>query len=518
MKGLFWEGNRMTDFRKSRNTQKEKTGAANDKKDRKRSGSFAEKRFSKGAAPFSNRTQRVEREIHTRNDGQKSGIVPRRVALDILLDVSKNNAYAQLALEKRLSQIQLERRDVALVTQLVYGTIEKRITLDYRINQFLKSEEPLDATIKEILRMGVYQLFYLDRIPDMAAVDESVTLTRTMGFEGMTGLVNAVLRNMLRQKDELKWPDPASDQIQYLSVMCSAPEALCRLLVSAYGFDRAKEILQYNKKDRFQSIRVNRLRCDDARLKHLLRDDGVEFVPGLIDGTYRVTRAGDLSKMRGYQNGLFCIQGESSVLAARAVDAKPGQSVLDACAAPGGKTAVLSEMMNDTGRVYAWDTHSHRVDLIRGMVNRLKLENVRPALRDARSARPEMNKTLDAALIDAPCSGTGVIYEKPDLKYRVTEQEIQELIAIQYQILEAVSPMVKTGGTLVYSTCSILPEENEKQIQAFLERHSDYKIESLDYLLPEQLKGKEGKYGLQLFTDRDDIDGFYIAKLRRVNE
>lgn len=167
--------------------------------------------------------------------------------------------------------------------------------------------------------------------------------------------------------------------------------------------------------------------------------------------------------MRAFQNGLFTIQGESSVLAARMVGAKPGQTVLDACAAPGGKTAVLSEMMGDTGRVYAWDTHAHRVELIRGTMNRLKLENVRPAVKDASVPREDMAMTLDAALVDAPCSGTGVMNEKPDVKYRVTEEGVQALCRTQKDILDAIAPMVKVGGTLVYSTCSILPQETRSR-------------------------------------------------------
>ena len=246
---------------------------------------------------------------------------------------------------------------------------------------------------------------------------------------------------------------------------------------------------------------------------------------------YKVHSAGDMTRMRAFQNGLFTIQGESSVLAARMVGAKPGQTVLDACAAPGGKTAVLSEMMGDTGRVYAWDTHAHRVELIRGTMNRLKLENVRPAVKDASVPREDMAMTLDAALVerglaqsrekaqalvDAPCSGTGVMNEKPDVKYRVTEEGVQALCRTQKDILDAVAPMVKVGGTLVYSTCSILPQENEEQIRAFLERHPEYEIQPMGAELPEKLAAHENACGLQMFAHRDGTDGFYVCRMRRV--
>lgn len=443
-------------------------------------------------------------------------LAPRRVALETLLDVSRSDAYASLALDKRLAQANLPRRDRAFVTQLVYGTLENRITLDWRIDQFLEGEKEIEQTVREILRMGAYQLFYLDRVPDMAAVDESVSLTRAMGLEALTGLVNGVLRNMIRGKNDVVWPKPQDDAVKYLSIMFSAPEALCEMLVKAYGEHDAMEILRYRPKDRMVTVRVNYLRCDDARLRSLFADDELDFEPGTLEGVYKVHGAGDMTRMRAFQNGLFTIQGESSVLAARMVGAKPGQTVLDACAAPGGKTAVLSEMMNDTGRVYAWDTHAHRVELIRGTVNRLKLENVRPAVKDASVPREDMAMTLDAALIDAPCSGTGVMTEKPDVKYRVTAEGVQSLCLTQAAILDAVAPMVKVGGTLVYSTCSILPQENEEQIKLFLARHPEYEVWRMDSELPEKLAAHEGEYGLQMFAHRDGTDGFYVCRLRRV--
>ncbi len=443
-------------------------------------------------------------------------LAPRRVALETLLDVSRSDAYASLALDKRLAQANLPRRDRAFVTQLVYGTLENRITLDWRIDQFLEGEKEIEQTVREILRMGAYQLFYLDRVPDMAAVDESVSLTRAMGLEALTGLVNGVLRNMIRGKNDVVWPKPQDDAVKYLSIMFSAPEALCEMLVKAYGEHDAMEILRYRPKDRTVTVRVNYLRCDDARLRSLFADDELDFEPGALEGVYKVHGAGDMTRMRAFQNGLFTIQGESSVLAARMVGARPGQTVLDACAAPGGKTAVLSEMMNDTGRVYAWDTHAHRVELIRGTVNRLKLENVRPAVKDASVPREDMAMTLDAALIDAPCSGTGVMTEKPDVKYRVTAEGVQSLCLTQAAILDAVAPMVKVGGTLVYSTCSILPQENEEQIKLFLARHPEYEVWRMGAELPEKLAAHEGEYGLQMFAHRDGTDGFYVCRLRRV--
>ena len=437
------------------------------------------------------------------------------MALDTLLDVSRNGAYASLALDKRLRNAGLSERDRAFATQIVYGTLENRIRLDYQIDHYLNDQGELEPTVREILRMSTYQLFYLSRVPDMAAVDEAVQLTRAMGLEALTGLTNAVLRTMIREKDSLKWPSPQDDPERYLSITFSAPLALCRLLIAAWGAHGAMEILRHRPQSRPTSIRLNATRCTPERLEHLLREEGLRYSRSSVPGVYLLQGAGDLTSLRGFENGLFTIQGESSVLAARALQAQPGQIVLDACAAPGGKSAVLSEDMQDSGRVYAWDTHPHRVELIRKTAQRLHLENIRPMLRDAAQPRPEMAGTLDAALIDAPCSGTGVFDEKPDLKYRVSEEGVASLTEIQDAILEAVAPMVKPGGTLVYSTCSILPRENAERVRAFLASHPEYEPYPMGELLPEALRAWETPEGLQLLAHRDGMDGFFIARLRR---
>ena len=443
-------------------------------------------------------------------------ILPRRVALDTLMDVSRSEAYASLALEKRLKQSNLPKRDRAFITQIVYGTIENRIKLDWLIDRCLNSEEKaLDPTVREILRMGAYQLFLMDKVPDMAAVDESVTLTRAMGLEALTGLTNAVLRRMIREKDQIQWPDPEKEPLTYLSVRYSVPEPLCGLLIDSLGMETAEKLIGYKPQERVVTIRMNGLRCTEDRLERLLSDEELKWEKGSLPGMYKVYDAGDLTALRGYENGLFTIQGESSVLAARMLLAAPGQTVLDACAAPGGKSAVIAEDMLNSGRIYAWDSHPHRVDLIRNTAKRLRLENIRPMARDATEMRESMNSTVDAALIDAPCSGTGVMSEKPDLKYRITEEGVQSLCATQKAILNAVAPMLKPGGTLVYSTCSVLPEENEMQVRSFLAEHAEYEVYPLHENLPEALRAYEGEFGLQLFPFRDGMDGFYICRLRR---
>ena len=382
------------------------------------------------------------------------------------------------------------------------------------LNMMCLADKMDSHTVREILRMGAYQLFYLDRVPDMAAVDESVSLTRAMGLEALTGLVNGVLRNMIRGKNDVVWPKPQDDAVKYLSVMFSAPTALCQMLVSAYGEHDAMEILRYRPKDRSVTVRVNYLRCDDARLRSLFADDELEFDPGILPGMYKVHSAGDMTRMRAFQNGLFTIQGESSVLAARMVGAKPGQTVLDACAAPGGKTAYLSMLMENAGRIDAWELHAHRCELMKKTLDRLRVKNAEILQRDASKRYPECGEAYDAVLLDAPCSGLGV-HGKPDARYGKSLAVIQELTALQAQLLDCCASCVKPGGVLVYSTCTISPPENEACARAFLARHGEFDAVGFDACLPEPLRKRAAGGMLQLFPHLDGMEGFFLAKFTR---
>ena len=236
---------------------------------------------------------------------------------------------------------------------------------------------------------------------------------------------------------------------------------------------------------------------------------------GLAPHAYRVRLASDIARDADYFEGNFSIQGESSMLAAQAVDVKRGMQVLDCCAAPGGKTAYLAESMAGTGRVYAWDVHEHRVTLIRAMTKRLRLENVRPVVRDAAVFKEDLAGTMDAVLLDAPCSGLGVIDDKPDIKLRVTPESVRELTGIQEKLLNTCCQYVKRGGTLVYSTCSVLPEENGEQIRRFLSAHPDFSLIPLPEGIPERFRAQYTDLGLQLLPHRDGVEGFFIARLRR---
>ena len=255
-------------------------------------------------------------------------------------------------------------------------------------------------------------------------------------------------------------------------------------------------------------------RLDDAAFEAFLNEKVWEHEPGKVAHSWRIRNMAEIAHDAGFVGGKFSIQSESSMMAAMAVEPKKGMQILDCCAAPGGKSCLMAEMMGGSGRVQAWELHEHRTDLITAQVKRLGLENVRPMTRDAAVRRPDLEGTMDAVLLDAPCSGLGVMADKPDVKYRVTPESVEEIVRTQRQLLDTVAPYVKRGGTLVYSTCSVLKEENVRQTEEFLTRHPEFELMKLPETIPAEFRQHE-ETGLQLLPSRDGVEGFYICRFRR---
>lgn len=441
---------------------------------------------------------------------------PRMTAVNVLQDVSHDGAYASLALSKRLRESRLDQRDRDLVTELVYGTLEKQITLDYFLDRHMERPD-IEGVIRDIMRMSAYQILFLTRIPESAAVDEGVKLVRLLHRDAFAGLVNAVLRNIVRQKDDLPWPDREATPALYLSIRHSLPLWIAERLTEAYGEAEAEAIAAYQPDERHITVRRTPDRLSPADFEAMMTQNGWQWKPARLPDTYYVTGIGDVGLDKEYLKGLYSVQGESSMLAAMAVSPKRAATVLDACAAPGGKTACLAERMMGTGRIYAWDVHEHRVELIRGMVRRLRLDSVRPAVRDATIVKEDSIMAMDAVLIDAPCSGLGVMLAKPDVKLRQTPETVTALMEVQRNLLEACCQYVRPGGTLVYSTCTILPEENARQIEGFLRRHPEFTADEagLRAAMPDFVQERIEGGMLQLQAHRDGLEGFFIARLQR---
>lgn len=468
-------------------------------------------------APHAPRTQARpgNRAPRPRTAPAQSGLNARRLALDVLADVREKGAYASLALGERLRAAHLSPEDRRLATGLAYGTLENQLQIDYALDRLMDhpTREPVQ---RDILRMGAYQILFLDRVPDSAAVDEAVKLTRAMGMEAACGFINAVLRNLSRGKDEIAWPDREADPMAYLSVMGSMPLWLVEKLVAAYGPDEAERVILYREEEHPVCVRPNLTRLSDAEFVTLLHEKGWRAERGIAPHAWLVYGAGDLAADADYRAGRFSIQGQSSMLAAEALEVRPGMKVLDACAAPGGKSAYLCEQMQLTGRVYAWELHEKRAQLLEGVRRRLGLDNLRISVRDALDFRPDLEGMLDGVLLDAPCAGLGVLSQKPDIKLRLKQEDIPAIVDTQGRLLDTVCRYVRPGGALVYSTCSLLPEENGDRVRAFLASHPNFALEPLPTSFPEELRERQTPFGLQLLGCRDGVEGFFIARMRRV--
>ena len=444
---------------------------------------------------------------------EPEGLPARRTALKVLRRVTEEGAYASLSLDDALQGSGLSGADRRLVSRLVYDTLENLIYLDYMLSQVMAREDT-DIRLRNILRLGVCQLLLEDRIPESAAVNTSVQLCAEIGLEGLKGVCNGILRNVIRKKDELTLPDPETEPDRYFSVRYSVPEWLGTRLRADWGDEEAVRMVSGHDTDRGITIRRNLLRTDEAGFEKILEKKVWGREKTDLPGAWRVTGAMDIGRDADFLDGNFSIQSESSMMACLALSPRRGAQVLDCCAAPGGKTCYISEMMGDTGRVQAWDIHEHRVQLISAQQRRLGLENIRPIVRDAAKFREDLEGRMDAVLLDAPCSGLGVMAEKPDILLRVTEESVAELVDLQARLLETVSRYVREGGTLVYSTCSVLKDENERQVRRFLDAHPEFEAEELPESIPEKYRRHQA-LGLQLTEHRDGVEGFYICRMRR---
>ncbi len=461
------------------------------------------KPYSGSARPAAERKPRPE---------VQEGLPARRLALEVIRAVTEEGKFIHLVMDEKLRNCGLPVVDRRLAARLAYDTVENKIYLDWVLDQIMAKPDT-DIKLRNVLRLGACQILLEDRIPESAACNLSVTLCKEIGLEGLAGVCNGILRNLVRQKDVLTFPDPEQEPVKALSVRHSVPEWLVEKLVNDWG-DMAIDLMSTHSHDSYITVRPNLTRLDDAAFEAFLNEKVWEHEPGKVPHSWRIRNMAEIGHDAGFVGGKFSIQSESSMMAALAVDPKRGMQILDCCAAPGGKSCLMAEMMGTSGRVQAWELHAHRTDLIAAQVKRLGLENVRPMQRDATVYRPDLENTMDAVLLDAPCSGLGVMADKPDVKYRVTAESVAELTALQAKLLDTVAPYVKKGGTLVYSTCSVLKDENVRQVQAFLERHPEFELAPLPETIPAEFREK-ADVGLQLLPNRDGVEGFYICRLKR---
>ncbi len=435
----------------------------------------------------------------------------RDAALSILMAVEKQQAYSNLLLHQTIEKYQIDPKDRALLTELTYGTIQHKLTLDYYLEPFIKGK--LDDWVRQLLRLSLYQIHYLSRIPDHAAVNEAVEISKRRGHKGIASMVNGILRSILREG--VRSTEEITDKVERLSIETSHPLWMVNRFISEYGFEETEKMLKENNEPPVTTLRVNLFKRTVDQVLHLLTQEGYvvarsEHIPECI---YLFN--GQAAKTTAFQKGFVTIQDESSMIPAYALQAEPGMTVLDMCSAPGGKTTHIAEKMKNTGKLVAMDIHQHKLKLVRENADRLGFSFIETMEMDARKASEIFPaESFDRILVDAPCSGLGVVKRKPDIKYTKSEKDFDSLKPIQLKLLEEAYKLLKPHGILVYSTCTVDREENEGTTKIFLEKHPDMQLTSFPDVI-KNIKTQTQEGMLQIFPQDLRSDGFYVAVFQK---
>jgi 16S rRNA (cytosine967-C5)-methyltransferase len=451
----------------------------------------------------------------------QTGQSSRETALLIMYNVDEKDAYANLELNKVISKSELSVQDRGFITELVYGSIRMQGTLNYVLGLFLKRPiNSLPVWIRLILRLGTYQIMFMDHIPDRAAVNESVNLAKKYGHPGTVKLVNGVLRNISRHRENLTYPSLNQDPVAYISTVYSHPRWLVERWMKQFGIEGCISLCKVDNEPPCVTIRTNTLKITRDQLMKRLIEEGVKCRPGYYtpEGVI-LEEVSSVAFLPSFQEGLFQVQDESSMLVAHVLSPKPGSNVLDACAAPGGKATHAAQMMQNQGLIKAFDIYPHKLNLIRENCIRLGIDMIEVCHGDAQSFPQELNNWADYTLVDAPCSGLGVLRRRPDSRWRKSESTIKELVSLQKSILISAAKTVKPGGILVYSTCTMTPEENELMTEWFIKTCPQFEPGEISSLLSFSLKDGEQAWSnkgmIQFLPHVHGIDGLFIARMKR---
>ena len=436
----------------------------------------------------------------------------REIVLDMLMELSKENTYCHLLIRDVLQKYNyLEQRDKAFIKKIVEGTVERRLELDYVINLFSSTKvSKMKPLIREVLRMSVYQILYMEQVPDSAVCNEAVKLVQKRKFTNLKGFVNGVLRNIARNKEKMVYDD--------ISIKYSMPMWLVERLTSAYGKDVAEKIMASFLEEKPVTIRRKESLSEKEWeiITKEMEKSGVQVSKHpYLPYAYEIKKAEGLFSIEAFKKGCFTVQDVSSMLVAECADVKEAMTIFDLCAAPGGKSMHCAEKLNGTGRVYSFDVSENKTDYIQENIDRLGYTNIETKVKDATVFDASMIEGADIVLADVPCSGIGVIGKKCDIKYRINEDEIKNITELQKKIIDNAWQYVKKGGTLIYSTCTISREENEEMVK-YLTANAPLKLESLNAYLPKELWSETTEKGyLQLLPGVHKCDGFFIARLKR---
>jgi 16S rRNA (cytosine967-C5)-methyltransferase len=444
---------------------------------------------------------------------------PRMIAIRVVERVQRAGAYADLALHHALVESRIPALDRALATELVYGTLRWRGRLDYLIGKALDPDiDTLEPLVTSALRVGAYQLFFSDRIPENAAVDEAVRCVRAMGLERATGLVNAVLRRLAREGDSFELPKLETDPLEYLIHAGSLPPWLAERWLAEFGAEQAAELAAAMNEAAPVTLRVNRTKTTrEALLPELIeRFPEAKLCLYAPDGIV-LGRKGDVGQDPTFLSGQISVQDEASQLVVHLLDPQPGDRVLDTCAAPGTKSAAIAERLDGEGHVLALDRHARRLQLVGRGIRRLEIGGVATLERDATKSLADLTEAgpFDRILVDAPCSGLGALRRNPDARWRVRPEDLESLSKIQRAILESAASVLRPGGSLVYSTCTNTPEEHDSVVRAFMATRPGWRIAPKQEA-PAVMQDLMDENGfLRLLPHRHDMDGFFAVRLIR---
>ena len=431
----------------------------------------------------------------------------RHIALKVLYEVNEKNAYCNIALDETLKQVRkakegLSSKDIGFISEIVYGTVSWRLTIDEVVKKHSKIRlKKISPWILNILRMSIYQILFLDKVPKSAAVNEGVNLAKRYGHKASINFVNAILRKV-EKKDYQEFFEIEND-VSRISKTTSMPEWLVEELIKENTVKTVEKICHDSNIRPKIHIRINPLKTTKEELIKELEEEGVKVKQADLENFLVLENAKNIEGRKTFQEGKFTVQDEVAGWIAVVLSPKSGEKVLDACSSPGGKTTAMAELMKNKGEIIAWDLHEHRVKLVEKTAKRLGITIIKTEIKDATKPQENDKETFDKILLDVPCLGIGVLKRKPDIKWKRKKEDLEEITKIQKQILENCSKYLKIGGELVYSTCSILKEENEKVINKFLKNNKDFEIE----------KDKM----IQIYQN-EKTDGFFVCKLRKIRE
>ncbi len=437
----------------------------------------------------------------------------REYVADLLTMIEKEEGYAQLVLKRELKEVPSE--DKAFVTEVVYGTLKYSIKIDYILNKFSKTPvKKMKPLIRNILRMSVYQMIEMDKIPTSAIVNEAVKITKKRKFVNLSGFVNGVLRGIDRQKDDIQYPDMKSNPEYALSIQYSMPEWIIKNWLKVYEIDEVKQICNALNKRAEVCVRLNSLKVTEDEFKSKIEAEGMTVRKGeFLEEAYYLKGVREIQNSPSFKNGEWTVQDESAMLVAHIVDPNEGDIVLDMCSAPGGKSVHMAERMKNKGEIISCDVHPHKLELINKIKDRMGTHIIVPTLNDGTIYNEEFNGRFDKVLLDAPCSGLGIMKRKPDIRMRKVSEDINDIADLQKQIVKQAIKYLKPNGRLVYSTCTISKLENE-DMASYIQSLGMISEDITDRL-PDSLKKFEKEGSIQILPQMADTDGFFIASFKK---